>query len=340
MGLETVILQPDHLDPAVSLLQKGELVAFPTETVYGLGANALDPTAVNKIFVAKGRPGDNPLIVHIYDQAQVDDLVSELPQAAQELMDRFWPGPLSLVLPKSSKIGPEVSANLTTVALRMPDHPVALELLKKVGIPLAAPSANTSGKPSPTRAEHVYHDLQGKIAAIVDGGATGWGLESTVLDCTCWPFRILRPGGITLEQLQELIPIEVDPGIYQESVNQPRSPGMKYQHYAPDAKVILVEGDHVAATINELAQRPEWSQAKIGVLTTSESLGEYPGLTVLDLGSRSDQKLVASRLYHLLRLADQLRLDLVFVEGFSEAEMGMAIMNRLRRAAGYQIIES
>lgn len=340
MGLETLILSPDQLDQAVVLLQRGEIVAFPTETVYGLGANALDGTAVSKIFVAKDRPSDNPLIVHIHDQAQIEELVKELPQAARELMDKFWPGPLSLVLPKSETVVKEVSAGLDTVALRMPDHPVALELLKRVGLPLAAPSANTSGKPSPTRATHVYQDLKGKIPAIVDGGPTGWGLESTVLDCSCWPFRILRPGGVTLEQLRELMPIEVDPGIYQQSIDRPRSPGMKYHHYAPDATVILVVGNQIVSKINQLANSPENKKLKIGVLATTESKDAYPGLTVLDLGSRLNQKLVASRIYHLLRVADQLELDLVFVEGFSETEMGMAIMNRLRRAAGYKILNS
>lgn len=340
MDLETLILQPNQLDQAVVLLQQGEIVAFPTETVYGLGANALDGTAVSKIFAAKDRPGDNPLIIHIHDYSQVESLVKKLPRAARELMDKFWPGPLSLVLPKSETVVKEVSAGLDTVALRMPDHPIALELLKHGGLPLAAPSANTSGKPSPTRASHVYHDLKGKIPAIIDGGATGWGVESTVLDCSSWPFRILRPGGVTLEQLRELMPIEVDPGIYQQNNDQPRSPGMKYQHYAPDATVVLVVGDQITMKINQLADSPENANLKIGVLATTESKDAYPGLTVLDLGSRLNQKMIASRIYHLLRVADQLDLDLVFVEGFSEAKMGMAIMNRLRRAANYQILET
>lgn len=340
MVLETKLLSPEEINTAAILLQQGECVAFPTETVYGLGANAYNETAINNVFLAKDRPGDNPLIVHIYDRKQIADLAATVPPAAVTLMDAFWPGPLSLVLPKSSRVPLAVTAGLNTVAIRMPDHPLALQLLELADLPIAAPSANLSGRPSPTRAEHVYEDLNGRIAAILDGGATGWGVESTVVDCTCEPLRLLRPGGITFEQLEAVVPITVDPGVYHMVEGVPRSPGMKYTHYSPQADVILVVGEQIPDKILELSQLDKYRDLKLGVLATSENLDAYAHLTVLDLGSRQDLKTVASRIFHLLRQADQLQLDLVFVEGFAEMEMGLAIMNRLKKAAGYRIVNS
>lgn len=340
MVLETKLLSPEETNTAAILLQQGECVAFPTETVYGLGANAYNETAINNVFLAKDRPGDNPLIVHIYDRKQIADLAATVPPAAVTLMDAFWPGPLSLVLPKSSRVPLAVTAGLNTVAIRMPDHPLALQLLELADLPIAAPSANLSGRPSPTRAEHVYEDLNGRIAAILDGGATGWGVESTVVDCTCEPLRLLRPGGITFEQLEAVVPITVDPGVYHMVEGVPRSPGMKYTHYSPQADVILVVGEQIPDKILELSQLDKYRDLKLGVLATSENLDAYAHLTVLDLGSRQDLKTVASRIFHLLRQADQLQLDLVFVEGFAEMEMGLAIMNRLKKAAGYRIVNS
>ncbi|NMB38567.1 MAG: threonylcarbamoyl-AMP synthase [Firmicutes bacterium] len=340
MEVDTKILRPDQLEFAAYLLLKGECVAFPTETVYGLGANAMDAQAVAKIFKAKQRPADNPLIVHIYDLAQVSDLVIDYNHEADKLMEEFWPGPLSLILPRSPSVPKIVTADLDSIAIRMPDHKLALDLLKMVDLPIAAPSANISGRPSPTRAEHVFQDLKGRIPAILDGGATGWGVESTVVDCTCWPFRILRPGGITFEQLLKILPVELDPGIYQETKTQSASPGMKYRHYSPKAAVVLVVGDNISKKINQMAQKPEYSNLRLGVMAVSESRDYYRNFTVLDLGPRNDQRTIASRLYHLLRSADDMDLDVVFVEGFSEVEMGMAIMNRLRKAAGYKIVYS
>jgi len=341
MAIETRIIQPDELEIAVQLLRQGECVAFPTETVYGLGANALNTKAVQKIFQVKGRPADNPLIVHIYNKEQVQELVTAYDPIVDQLMERFWPGPLSLILPKSDRVPTVVSGGLDTVAIRMPDHPVALALLEMVDLPIAAPSANLSGKPSPTRAEHVFHDLQGRIPVIIDGGPTGWGVESTVLDCTVKPFRILRPGGVTYEQLKEVVPVEVDPSVnHAVVVDQPRSPGMKYKHYAPNAKVIVVKGDHASQIINQLANSPEYQHLKRGVLAVEENLHLYPGMIVLNLGPKQEQKTIASRLYHLLRQADSIGLDVVFVEGFTDDNVGMAIMNRLRRASGNQIIQS
>jgi L-threonylcarbamoyladenylate synthase len=341
VAVETRIIHPDQLEQAVSLLRQGECVAFPTETVYGLGADALNAEAVAKIFAAKQRPADNPLIVHIHSREQVAGLVKGYGQSVEILMEQFWPGPLSLILPKGDIIPEIVSGGLDTVALRMPDHDLALKLLKKVDLPIAAPSANLSGSPSPTRAEHVYQDLNGRIPLILDGGPTGWGVESTVLDCTCWPFRVLRPGGVTVEQLQQFVPIEVDSSVTGNSaVEQPRSPGMKYKHYSPRADVILVVGNRVPEKINQLASQPQYADLNIGVLAPSEHADLYPNLTVLDLGPRSQPKIAASRLYHLLRTADQIRLDAVFVEGFAEEDVGLAIMNRLRRAAGYKVVQS
>jgi len=341
VAVETRIIQPDQLEEAVTLLKQGECVAFPTETVYGLGANALDAKAVAGIFAAKGRPADNPLIVHIYSLDQVMDLVGDYHPLANTLMERFWPGPLSLVLPKSHRIPDIVSAGLDTVAIRMPDHDLALELLQRANLPVAAPSANISGSPSPTRAEHVLQDLNGRIPLIVDGGPTGWGVESTVLDCTCLPFRILRPGGVTVEQLQQVAEIAVDPSVFHNGVvEKPRSPGMKYKHYAPKAEVVLVLGDRIQEKINLLAHSPEFAGRKLGVLAASEHLEAYSGLTVFDMGPELEPKIAASRLYNLLRTVDQQGLDVVFVEGFTENEIGMALMNRLRKAAGNRVIQS
>lgn len=333
MGVKTKILEVNELSQAAELLARGQVVAFPTETVYGLGANALNVAAVAKIFAAKGRPQDNPLIVHCGDQNQVRQYVQAIPKDAQRLMDRFWPGPLTLVLRKTNLIPPEVTGELDTVGVRIPDHPLALELLNSIDFPLAAPSANLSGRPSPTRAEHVLIDLEGKIPAILDGGETGWGLESTVLDCTVQPFRLLRPGGVTLEQLQTITPIELDEGLDAENFESPRSPGMKYQHYAPDAQVYLVLGEGTLEKIHELSEDYLENQAKVGVMTWQERAKLYPDFTVLSMGSEGDLASLAKRLYHLLREADRLGLDVLFIEGVDDQHLGLAIMNRLRRAA-------
>lgn len=342
MAMKTQILTAEQLDVAVELLKNGECVAFPTETVYGLGANALDEEAVKKIFLAKGRPADNPLIIHCASKAQVFNLVTEIHPEAEILMKHFWPGPLSLVLSKSDIVPKIVTGGLDTVAIRIPDHPLALTLIERSELPIAAPSANTSGKPSPTRASHVYADLASKIPAILDGGSTGWGVESTVLDCTVYPFRLLRPGGVTVEELREFTAVELDAGVYEDQQNneKPRSPGMKYRHYSPNATVILVEGDNIPSRINQLVKEQDLTTTKVGVLATSETKQLYSGLTVLEMGSRTDLRQIAANLYHLLRQVDELELDLVYVEGLTNDQMGMAIMNRLRKAAGYKVVYS
>ncbi|MFE7063659.1 L-threonylcarbamoyladenylate synthase [Sutcliffiella sp. NPDC057660] len=327
-----------QLKEAAALLQQEEVVAFPTETVYGLGANALSDQAVLKIFEAKGRPGDNPLIVHITKKEQLTDLVDNLPEVAEELMQAFWPGPLTLVLKSRDGVSKYVTAGLDTLAVRMPDHPIALALMEVAGLPLAAPSANLSGKPSPTTAAHVDEDLDGKIAGIVDGGPTGVGLESTVVDCTTEIPVILRPGGVTKEQLEAVIgQIEVDPALTSQD-QAPKSPGMKYTHYAPVAPVFLVEGglDFLKETV--LAAQKDGK--KVGLLVTEETKAELgeAGDVMIACGTRSDLSTVATNLYDALRAFNSTDVDIIFSETFPNTGVGAAIMNRLDKAAGHKII--
>jgi L-threonylcarbamoyladenylate synthase len=325
-----------QLKEAAELLQKGEAVAFPTETVYGLGADATSDEAVAKIFAAKGRPSDNPLIVHIAKEEQLHSLVSAVPPEAEKLMKRFWPGPLTLIFPKKDGVSEKVTAGLNTVAVRMPDHPVALSLIAQANIPVAAPSANRSGRPSPTLASHVYEDLNGKIAGIVDGGATGVGVESTVLDCTSDIPAILRPGGITKEQLEEVIgQVMIDPGLENETV-KPKSPGMKYTHYAPKAPLTIVEGTR--EYIQQLVNEKKEEGLRVGVLTTEENADFYQADAVLSCGKRSELATVATKLYEVLRAFDEAGVEVIYSESFPQEGIGIAIMNRLVKAAGHQVI--
>ncbi|ENQ3079604.1 L-threonylcarbamoyladenylate synthase [Bacillus sp. WLY-B-L8] len=325
-----------QLQEAAHLLRENEAIAFPTETVYGLGANALSDEAVAKIFEAKGRPSDNPLIVHIGTEEQLDGIVADIPPVANVLMKHFWPGPLTLVFPKKDGISEKVTAGLETVAVRMPDHPVALALIEAASVPVAAPSANRSGRPSPTLASHVYEDLDGKIAGIVDGGATGVGVESTVLDCTSEIPTILRPGGITKEQLEEVIgPVLLDPALKDET-EKPKSPGMKYTHYAPKAPLSIVEGSRTF--IQQLVDNKKQEGYKVGVLTTEEYEHVYKADVVLSCGKRSELATVATKLYDVLRTFDASGVDIIFSESFPSEGIGSAIMNRLTKAAGHQII--
>ena len=325
-----------QLQEAAQLLRENEAIAFPTETVYGLGANALSDEAVVKIFEAKGRPSDNPLIVHIGTKEQLAHIVTHIPPVAEVLMEHFWPGPLTLVLPRKEGISEKVTAGLQTVGVRMPDHPVARALIEQANVPVAAPSANQSGRPSPTLASHVYEDLQGKIAGIVDGGATGVGVESTVLDCTSDIPTILRPGGITKEQLEEVIgEVSVDPALLDET-EKPKSPGMKYTHYAPKAPLSIVEGSR--AFIQKLVEEKQAEGYKVGVLTTEEYSHVYKADVVLSCGLRSDLPTVATKLYDTLRTFDDSGVDFIFSESFPSAGIGSAIMNRLTKAAGHHVI--
>ncbi len=335
------IFNKNELGRAAKLLQQGKLVAFPTETVYGLGANALDGQAVRAIFSAKGRPADNPLIVHIANRDDIEKLTANpLSEVAEKLIAEFWPGPLTLVVNKSEQVPEITTGGLETVAVRMPDHKLARELINRAGVPLAAPSANLSGKPSPTVAEHVITDLAGEIAGVVDGGRTGIGVESTVLDLSDHPPTLLRPGGVTYEQLQEVLDVvEIDPAV-RAKVNQESqgaiSPGMKYKHYAPDAEVILVEGaaGDVANKINELVA----TEDNVGIMASEEYQASYQHGLVKVMGSRSDLDEIGANIFKLLRDFDKLKVAKIFIEGLPETGLGLAIMNRLRKSAGYQII--
>ncbi|WP_144466376.1 L-threonylcarbamoyladenylate synthase [Bacillus nitratireducens] len=325
-----------QLKEAARLLRENEAVAFPTETVYGLGANAMDDEAIAKIFAAKGRPSDNPLIVHIGTKSQLDGIVREIPPVAEKLMEHFWPGPLTIILPRKEGISERVTAGLNTVGVRMPDHPVALALIEEANVPVAAPSANRSGRPSPTLASHVYEDLNGKIAGIVDGGATGVGVESTVIDCTSEVPTILRPGGITKEQLEAVIGnVSLDPALKDEK-EKPKSPGMKYTHYAPKAPLSIVEGSR--EFIQRIVDEKKKEGFKVGVLTTEENQHVYSADVVLSCGMRNDLASVATKLYDVLRTFDASEVDVIFSESFPNEGIGNAIMNRLTKAAGHHII--
>lgn len=337
-----------QLDQAAEILRSGGLVAFPTETVYGLGANALDEAAVKAIYEAKGRPSDNPLIVHIADTAAVKDLADNVPEAAQALMDEFWPGPLTLVMPRSSLVPDIITAGLDTVAVRMPSHPVASALIKKAGVPVAAPSANSSGRPSPTLARHVIEDLMGKVDVIIDGGNTEVGVESTVLDITVTPPVILRPGGVTLEQLRRVLEDVVGdqlPGAADMS-GVPKSPGMKYRHYSPRATMLLLQGtpEQVAAEISKRAELYHREGTAVGILVTDETAALYePSLysycKILSLGSREEPETLASNLFRCLREFDEKGVEVIMAETTDVIGIGQAVMNRLMKAAGGNIIK-
>lgn len=322
---------------AAALLRENEVVAFPTETVYGLGANAKSTDAVKKIYEAKGRPSDNPLIVHIADISQLDGLTGPAPDKAKILMKRFWPGALTLILPcKPGALSPRVTAGLDTVAVRMPDHPLALALIRAAGLPIAAPSANLSGKPSPTKAEHVAHDLDGCIAGMMDGGSTGIGVESTVLSCAGETPVLLRPGGITKEQIEaEIGPILVDKGLADQN-EKPISPGMKYTHYAPSAPLVISEGSH--ERIQTLIQEYQQGGKRVGVLTTEENADFYSADFVKSCGRRDQLETVAAALYDALRSFDEEKVDFIIAESFPDTGVGLAIMNRLMKAAGGRVI--
>lgn len=320
------------------ILKQGGLVAFPTETVYGLGANALDEKAVKSIFAAKGRPSDNPLIVHISDKSQLDELVKTIPQSARVLMDAFWPGPLTLLFEKSDLVPSVTSGGLETVAIRMPNNLVALELIDAAGIPIAAPSANLSGRPSPTSASHVLEDLDGKIDALIDGGDTTVGVESTVLDITTDIPMILRPGSVTYEELLEVLG-EVEYDVALESSDEsaiPKSPGQKYRHYSPKAnmEIFLGKTEDVMQKINSEISRLDGLGFKVAVLATDETIDSYFVENKLSMGSRKDLPEVATNLFHLLREFDKLEIDIILSEGVEEVGIGKAIMNRMKKAAG------
>jgi len=347
MNTEIYYLDEKNLDKhiiekAADTIRRGGTVVFPTETVYGLGANGLSPDAVKKIFEAKGRPSDNPLILHI---SNLDMLLycigTSLTGRARLLIDRYWPGPLTLIFKKSSKVPAEVTAGLDTVAVRMPDNPIALELISESGLPIAAPSANLSGKPSPTIAEHVIDDMLGRVDMILCGSSSRIGVESTVLDLTGEVPVILRPGGITLEELREVLgEVAVDRGLADKN-EVPKAPGMKYTHYAPEADMIIVKGEpeNVKARIQQLTDQKVREGLRVGVLATDESKDFYSNCTVLSMGSRTKMAEAASNIFKRLREFDKIGVDIIFAEALQEEHIGMAVMNRLKKAAGFNIIE-
>jgi L-threonylcarbamoyladenylate synthase len=331
---------------AAEIIKKGGLVAFPTETVYGLGADALNPKAVLSLFEAKKRPLDNPPIIHVENTRDVHRLAKHVPPEADLLMKRFWPGPLTLVLVRSEAVPDVTVAGLDTVAVRMPKHEVALALIRESGVPIAAPSANLAGKPSPTNAEHVLEDLNGRIDAVLDGGATCVGVESTVLDLTVCPPMVLRPGGTTFEALREVLgAVELHPFVAAEkevTVGEARSPGMKHKHYAPKAKLILVEGSvpAVVEKIREMADDYRRKGCRVGVLATDETASKYDADMIKSLGSRFNLDAVAQNLFRLLREFDAEGVDVIVAESVPAEGMGLAVMNRLRKASGYDIVKA
>ena len=337
---------------AAEIIQKGGLVAFPTETVYGLGANAFNEYALKKIFYAKGRPADNPLILHIASIKDIVDVASYVPAEAKKAIKAFWPGPLTIVLPKTANVLPQASAGLPTVAVRMPSHPIALNLIKLAKNPVVAPSANLSGKPSPTMGYHVLKDLRGRIDMVIDGGPCRFGLESTVVDFTEEIPTILRPGAVTKEMLESVLGhVIYDPAL-KNSQAAPKSPGVKYLHYAPKGDMYLLKGDNsqlIASKLNELIQKYKDSGKRVALIATEEVVqmlakenSNYPANQqpnyIGSLGSKYEQELIASRLYHLLRNCDKFNIDIVLTEGISEKGLGAAIMNRLIKASGNRVI--
>lgn len=330
---------------AAEILRRGGLVAFPTETVYGLGANALDEEAAKKIYEAKGRPSDNPLIAHIADFAALKPLVAQVPDCARKLMDAFWPGPLTIIFKKSAIVPYGTTGGLETVAVRMPNHPAAMELIRLAGIPVAAPSANTSGRPSPTTAEHVAQDMRGRIDMIVDGGEVGIGVESTIVDVSEGVPTVLRPGAVTMEMLKEVLgDVRIDQAVLEpmKADVKPKAPGMKYRHYAPKASLTLVEGtvEEMTEAIAILTDREVRQGRKVGIICTEETKSLYPQGILRSIGTRSEAASIAHNLYGVLREFDDLDVDVIFSEAFSSDKLGQAVMNRLTKAAGYHIVKA
>lgn len=329
--------EPDFIRLAAELLQQGEVVGFHTETVYGLGANALDPEAVMKIFAAKGRPADNPLIVHITSMNMLDGLVRDVPQLAYRLAERFWPGPMTMILPKDEAVSDAVTAGLDTVGIRYPASPLAQALISAAGVPVAAPSGNRSGSPSPTTAEHMLADMDGRIPMILDGGECKVGLESTVILVKSDRVRLLRPGGVTVEMLEEICPVEIDKGVLNEidSGEKVASPGMKYKHYAPSAEVSIVEGslDSYIAFLRKQADDDTYA-----VVFAGEE--DKMPVKALSFGHQDKPDEQAHLLFDLLRQCDELGAKKVYVRSPDRHGIGLAVYNRLIRAAAFRIIDA
>lgn len=328
---------------AGQILKDGGLVAFPTETVYGLGGDALNPESSKKIYAAKGRPSDNPLIIHIANMKDLDAIVSSIPESARVLAERFWPGPLTMIFQKSEIVPYETTGGLDTVAVRFPSDEIAQGLILNGGGYVAAPSANTSGRPSPTTGLHVYEDLDGKIDMILDGGSCDIGLESTIVDLTEEIPVILRPGFITEEMLSAVLgEVEIDQTILSVASGiAPKAPGMKYRHYAPCGELSIVSGDHkkVVDFVNKRIEELILQGKKVGIIATDESVDAYNNCIKKSVGSRTDEVKIARRLYEILREFDEEKAEYIFAESFDRSGMGQAIMNRLLKAAGHTVIE-
>lgn len=348
MKIETEIIKIDKdkfdkdlFRKAGKYLALGKLVAFPTETVYGLGADGLNEGAVKSIFEAKGRPQDNPLILHVDSVEMIEKLAVDISSESLKLIDRFWPGPLTLILKKSKLVPDIITGGLDTVAIRMPDNEIAREIIKNSHSPIAAPSANTSGRPSPTRAEHVYQDLKGKIDLIVDGGMTGIGLESTVLDMSGEVPTILRPGGVTLEEIKEVVENVVED---EESVDEktiPRSPGQKYTHYAPNKKMVIFLGseEFIVGSIVEKIEEYNSRGKKVGVIGTDKNMDIYNVEEKVSLGEKDDKETIAHNLFNIYRYFDDKDVDIILSETVDNIGIGKAIMNRMIKASGNNIIK-
>ena len=347
MKAEIVAMTAEAIDKEAiarggEILKKGGLVAFPTETVYGLGGNALDPMASRKIYAAKGRPSDNPLIVHIADIKALDPIVKSIPDKARLLAEKFWPGPLTMIFERSNLVPLETTGGLESVAVRFPSDPIAAALILAAGGYVAAPSANTSGRPSPTTAQHVEEDLGDAIDMIIDGGPVGIGLESTIVDFTEEVPVVLRPGYISLEMLKEVLgDVRMDKGLIKpDSGIRPKAPGMKYRHYAPKADLAIVEGptEAVIKAINQFVKEDAANGLQSGIIATEETISQYPNGIVKCIGSRAAEETIAHNLYEVLREFDQCQVSRIYSEAFYTPKMGQAIMNRLLKAAGHKII--
>ncbi len=347
--METKIYQLDEnninqkaIEEAAQIIRQNGTVIFPTETVYGLGANALSAEAARKIFAAKGRPADNPLIVHITSIDMLLYVIGEpLSDKAKLLMSKFWPGPLTIIFKKAAILPVEVTAGLETVGVRMPDNPIALALIEASGLPIAAPSANASGKPSPTKGEHVIGDMQGRVDAILCGDSSRIGLESTVLDLSGEIPTILRPGGVTQEELQEVLgEVQLDRGLVDKETT-PKAPGMKYTHYAPEAEMTIVRGttQNVVKEINRLTRAHKELGQRVGILATDETKDCYDAPVILSMGSSSNLYTAAATIFDALRQFDKQGVDVIYAEALKEENIGAAVMNRMKKAAGFRLIE-
>ena len=338
--METKLLRETEQDiqEAAAILRAGGLVGIPTETVYGLGANGLDSSAVGKIFAAKGRPQDNPLILHVPDASWLARYCREVPDSAYTLAERFWPGPLTMILPRKDVVPDAVTAGLDTVGIRCPNHPVTLAIIRAADVPVAAPSGNTSGRPSPTCAAHMVEDMAGKIDAIVDGGPCGVGVESTIIDLTCTPPRLLRPGGLQLEALEEVLgEVAVDAALLRPlgEGEKPKAPGMKYRHYAPKAPVTVVLGEPSATADYITAHLGEHT----GVICFDEWAGRFAGHVVENIGSAARKDEQARRVFDALRAFDHTDVTEIYAQCPHEDGLGLAVANRLKKAAGFHVVE-